>query len=255
MTWMWLWMTMLAPAQEEGLSPRDLFFDPRPVAVKPPAEPAKKQTISISPGKVEVGPPGGAAAPKPATLATMTLVQLDGAMRDCANREYRPEPRWGNVPETRVFQTGERVRILIRPNTDGYVYMFVRQTSGAVEDLYPMREELEKGWPPVRAFKEAALPALCITEATGNAADNEIWILVTRNWRRAEEFRELLKKSGQADLQYALNSAAPELGSRDIKRDEVAGGKRRPEEPEHAVYRVSSSRSGEQIFSVKLRQK
>lgn len=168
MTITWLLLMGLAQAQDQALSARDLFYIPKATVDQSAPPPQQKKTapaapaktrpaapVQIAVGSVQVtqpvsGPPPAPVKPHaPAALATMTTVQLDGAVKDCRDRSTpRPPADWKNVAESTVFDPGQRIRLVLQANTSGFVYMFARQSSGVFTDLYPKENE---GWEIGRA--------------------------------------------------------------------------------------------------------
>jgi hypothetical protein len=53
---------------------------------------------------------------------------------------------WEEVSPTKEFRTGDRIRLRIEPNTDGFFYMMLRGTSGTWKLIYPRTDEVNKGW-------------------------------------------------------------------------------------------------------------
>ncbi len=168
-----------------------------------------------------------------APLATRTTVQIDTASRDCGSGG-NAERAWRNVPESRVFHSGERFRIVLQSNVTGYLYVFAEQSSGAIADLLP-REEEEVA--RILAHEDTALPAFCIRGAAG---ENVLWFLVTTDPQRARDFRGSLRQKPPT-----------ELASRDVI---VETEKEEEAKVSNAVYRKSAGTKGEQLFRIVIRQ-
>jgi hypothetical protein len=192
----------------------------------------------------------GGGSQEPSRLATRTTVQIDTASRDCGSGSTQ-ERIWRNMPESRVFHSGERFRIVLQANVTGYLYVFAEQSSGGFADLLP-REDEEVA--QVKAHEDNALPAFCIRGAAG---ENTLWFLVTTDPQRARDFRLSLRRkpageSGEQRITTALRQSGEDLASRDIVVETETEGEAKVS---NAVYRKSAGAGGkEQLFRIIIRQ-
>ncbi|PYS25068.1 MAG: hypothetical protein DMF72_02875 [Acidobacteria bacterium] len=100
-------------------------------------------------------------------------------MRDVNGRAVRVDP-------TREFHNGDRIRISLEPNIDGYLYVFHTEGDGAPEMIYPdARLEAGENW--IEAHVPMDVPSTIETDERlkwfqfyGNAATEHLYVVVTR---------------------------------------------------------------------------
>ena len=100
-------------------------------------------------------------------------------MRDVNGRTVRVEP-------TREFHNGDRVRLSLEPNIDGYLYIFDSEDGGTPQMIYPdARLDAGENW--IEAHVPLDLPSSAETDERlrwfqfyGNASQDRIYIVVTR---------------------------------------------------------------------------
>ena len=96
-------------------------------------KPGEKQIVKpISPGPTNPSEPS-----KPVNVARIGL-GLTLFMRDSNGLAVRTDPE-------HVFQKGDRVRVLLETNTDGYLYIFNTTNNGPATMIYPHAELDEAG--------------------------------------------------------------------------------------------------------------
>ena len=100
-------------------------------------------------------------------------------MRDINGRAVRVDP-------TREFHSGDRIRISLEPNIDGYLYVFHTEGDGAPEMIYP-DARLEGGENWIEAHVPMDVPSTVETDERlkwfqfyGNAATEHLYVVVTR---------------------------------------------------------------------------
>ena len=100
-------------------------------------------------------------------------------MRDVNGRAVRVEP-------TREFHNGDRIRISLEPNVDGYVYVFHTEGDGPPEMIYP-DARLDGGDNSIEAHVPIEIPSTLETDERlqwfqfyGNAATEHLYVIVTR---------------------------------------------------------------------------
>lgn len=100
-------------------------------------------------------------------------------MRDSNGRSVRAEP-------TREFHNGDRVRISLEPNVDGYLYVFHTEGDGAPEMIYPdARLDAGENW--LEAHVPMEVPSSEETDERlrwftfyGDAGTERLYVIVTR---------------------------------------------------------------------------
>src|SRR5205085_3447738 len=100
-------------------------------------------------------------------------------MRDVNGRAVRIDP-------TREFHNGDRIRISLEPNIDGYLYVFHTEGDGQPEMIFPdARLEAGENW--VEAHVPMDVPSTVETDERlrwfqfyGNPATEHLFVVVTR---------------------------------------------------------------------------
>jgi hypothetical protein len=100
-------------------------------------------------------------------------------LRDVNGRAVRVEP-------TREFHNGDRIRISLEPNVDGYLYVFHTEGDGAPEMIFP-DSRLEAGDNWIAAHVPIDVPSTVETDERlrwfqfyGNPATEHLFVVVTR---------------------------------------------------------------------------
>jgi hypothetical protein len=148
-------MAQTAPQNGKKLSARELFY-----AEAPPPEPAKapakapaakpvRQSVATAPTKA--GPPQAAPArvngdfssPPPRTAVVPVAYSPStekplglrySFLRNAGGDEYR------EVDPDTVFHSGERIRVAVQSNGEGYLYIVMKGASGTWKVLFPSAE-------------------------------------------------------------------------------------------------------------------
>lgn len=101
-------------------------------------------------------------------------------MRDVNGRAVRVDP-------TREFHNGDRIRLSLEPNVDGYVYVFHTENNGPPEMIYP-DARLEGGENWIEAHVPVDIPSTLETDERlrwfqfyGNAGTERLYVVVTRD--------------------------------------------------------------------------
>src|SRR5205807_4553334 len=100
-------------------------------------------------------------------------------MREVNGRAVRVDP-------TREFNNGDRIRISLEPNIDGYLYVFHTEGDGAPEMIFPdSRLEVDDNW--IAAHVPIDVPSTVETDERlrwfqfyGNPATEHLFVVVTR---------------------------------------------------------------------------
>ena len=132
-----------APVVQDDDDVRGAFITSRPkssntggaATAKPSRRRPKSTTPSKSPDKTPVKPGPSKPAPSPSQPSTPVNARRLGLgvtlfMRDSNGLAVRVDPE-------HVFHKGDRVRVLLETNTDGYLYIFNTTNDGAATMIYP----------------------------------------------------------------------------------------------------------------------
>lgn len=135
--------TYLASAQQSDEEVRGAFLSTRPKTTntnppaqrrrRPPQRPANTSSTSIKNANTKSANTNAntnftgnsSRLPLPAIALGYTIF-----MRDMNGRAVRVDP-------AREFHNGDRIRISLEPNVDGYVYVFHTENDGPPEMIYP----------------------------------------------------------------------------------------------------------------------
>lgn len=148
-------MGLAAPAIQDEDDVRGAFLTSRPkdkstssgATTKPsrrrPKAPAGPSTIAKAPDKTPVKPSGPRASSSPSEPTTPVNARRIGLgltlfMRDSNGLAVRVDP-------DHVFRKGDRVRVLLETNSDGYLYIFNTTNDGPATMIYPDADLDEAG--------------------------------------------------------------------------------------------------------------
>jgi hypothetical protein len=162
-------------------------------------------------------------------------------MRDINGRAVRVEP-------TREFHNGDRIRISLEPNVDGYLYVFHTEGDGAPEMIYP-DSRLEGGDNWIEAHVPVEVPSALETDERlrwfqfyGNPATERLYVVVTRDplpevpisenlvgyctsnkdkcpWRPTTEFWTRVQQGAKAEVKIVTSNTA---GQPQTEKEQVA---------------------------------
>ena len=183
----------LASAQQSDEEVRGAFLSSRPKTTNsnPPAtrrrKPPQRQTntssataknantTKIANANISFANTNTNRLPMPAIALGYTIF-----MRDLNGRAVRVDP-------TREFHNGDRIRISLEPNVDGYVYVFHTENDGPPEMIYP-DARLEGGENWIEAHVPVDIPSTIETDERlrwfqfyGNAGTERLYVVVTRD--------------------------------------------------------------------------
>jgi hypothetical protein len=156
-------MAQTAPQDGKKLSARELFYAQAPAPApakaaaakavkKAPAKPAEPAQPAMAP-EAATAPPQ--ASPPPAVPARTTGVETDAPARtNIVRAAYSPEKPLGlrysflrnagdeyrEVDPDTVFHSGDRIRVSVESNDEGYLYIVIKGTSGSWKVLFPSAE-------------------------------------------------------------------------------------------------------------------
>ncbi|HKY45740.1 MAG TPA: DUF4384 domain-containing protein [Pyrinomonadaceae bacterium] len=111
-----------------------------------PGKPAEKQTAK----PISSGPTASSEPSKPVNVPRIGM-GLTLFMRDSNGLAVRTDP-------AHVFQKGDRVRVLLETNTDGYLYIFNTTNNGPATMIYP-HADLDEGGNYIQAHVPFEIPS------------------------------------------------------------------------------------------------
>lgn len=121
------------PAKTAEMSARQLFYDEgKPAPPKPTVTP--KPPPAKAPSKPSKATPLPEANTIPVALVSHTPLALRYSIVKLENGEEL------EVPGSRVFRSGDQVRLKVQVNQRGYLYLISRGSSGIWKPLFPSRE-------------------------------------------------------------------------------------------------------------------
>lgn len=168
---------------------------PTPAPVKSPEKSTEKKSGGNTSGSTSKAPES-----RPVNTARLGL-GMTLFSRDSNGLAVRVDPE-------RVFRKGDRVRILLETNTDGYLYIFNRTNDGAPVMIYP-DAEIDEGGNYLQAHVPFEIPA-------ADAADERLrWFAFDENVGTEKVFfvftREPLKDVPTEDdlLTFCRNNKCP----------------------------------------------
>jgi hypothetical protein len=183
----------LASAQQSDEEVRGAFLSTRPKTTnsnapatrrrKPPQRPASTSSTVVknantaknANASISFANANSNRLPMPAIALGYTIF-----MRDMNGRAVRVDP-------AREFHNGDRIRLSLEPNVDGYVYVFHTENDGPPEMIYP-DARLEGGENWIEAHVPVDIPSTLETDERlrwfqfyGNAGTERLYVVVTRD--------------------------------------------------------------------------
>lgn len=186
-------------------------------------------------------------------------------MRDVNGRAVRIDP-------TREFHNGDRIRISVEPNIDGYLYVFHTEGDGKPEMIFP-DARLEGGENWVEAHVPMDVPSTVETDERykwfqfyGNPATEHLFVVLTREplddvpiaetlttlcstnksdcpWHPSSEIWTRIQQAARADVKVVTSNTA---GQAQTEKEEVASTRGLgldQSAPQPSVIRMSASTS------------
>ncbi len=162
-------------------------------------------------------------------------------MRDINGRAVRIDP-------TREFKNGDRIRISLEPNIDGYVYVFHTEGDGAPEMIYP-DARLEGGDNWIEAHVPIDVPSTVETDERlkwfqfyGNPATEHLFVVVTREpladvpisdalvsfcstnkdkcpWHPSDQVWQMIQQAAKADVKIVTSNT---VGQAQTDKEQLA---------------------------------
>lgn len=132
----------------------------RPMRRRPKAKPANpsgadKPVVKQTDKPSSPGPTGSTGSSKPVNAPRLGI-GLTLFMRDSNGLAVRTDP-------DHVFQKGDRVRVLLETNTDGYLYIFNTTNNGPATMIYP-HADLDEGGNYLQAHVPFEIPSSTASE-------------------------------------------------------------------------------------------
>ncbi len=193
-------------------------------------------------------------------------------MRDINGRAVRIDP-------TREFHNGDRIRISLEPNIDGYLYVFHAEGDGPPEMIYP-DARLEGGENWIEAHVPIDVPSTVETDERlkwfqfyGNAATEHLFVVVTRDpladvpitdalvsfcgankdkcpWHPSAEVWTKILQAAKADVKIVTSNSA---GQEQSEKEQIAttrGLGLDQTAPQPSVIRMSASTSAPVLVTI-----
>jgi hypothetical protein len=208
--------------------------------------------------------PANTAAPKHSAKA-LTAIGLGYTLflRDADGRAVRVEP-------TREFRTGDRVRLALEPNVDGYLYIFDSENGGTPQMIFP-DARLDGGQNWVEAHVPIEIPSseeseerLRWFEFYGKPGGDRIYVVLTREplpivptdealvsfcglnkdkcpWQPPADVWQLIEKATKAQVKVATSKNFGQTQTETEKVATTRGLGLDKSAPQPAVIRLSAS--------------
>lgn len=193
-------------------------------------------------------------------------------MRDINGRAVRIDP-------TREFKNGDRIRISLEPNIDGYVYVFHTEGDGAPEMIYPdVRLEGGDNW--IEAHVPIDVPSTVETDERlkwfqfyGNPATEHLFVVVTREplaevpisdalvsfcttnkakcpWRPPDEVWKMIQQAAKADVKIVTSNTAGQAQTEKEQLATTRGLGLDQTAPQPSVIRMSASTNARVLVTI-----
>ena len=184
-------------------------------------------------------------------------------LRDADGRGVRVEP-------TREFRNGDRIRLALEPNIDGYIYIFDSEDGGPVRMIYP-DARLDGGDNWIEAHVPMEIPSSDESEERlrwfqfyGNPGGDRIFVVVTREplksvptgdelvafcglnkdkcpWQPSSEIWAEIEKASKAEVKVATSKNFGQAQTETEKVATTRGLGLDKSAPQPSVIRISAS--------------
>ena len=270
-----------APAPQDEGDVRGAFLTTRPKDKAPASSSANKPSrrrpkpiVQNDPGKAPEKKPTNPTGPGPSNKPSEPVRPVNAARiglgmtlftRDSNGLAIRVDPE-------HVFRKGDRVRVLLETNTDGYLYIFNQTNDGPVIMIYPDKDLDEAGnyikahipWEiPSGASDQERLRWLVFDEYPGN---ERLFFVLTREplknvpiedelisfcntgggncpWRPSTEIWELISKQMQEPLAKDQNAKYGRAQTGPEQQAATRGLGLAKDDPEPSLIMMASSKS------------
>lgn len=184
-------MVLAANAQQDELNARDAFWSASDLVGKRPANVTPhKSTASPATSAAAHSAPGKAAT-KP--TPSVTVLNADSAPAGAGQNvsdhaplglrysvlKRRPDATFEEISPEAVFHAGDKIRLSVMSNQDGYLYIIEQGTSGRWRPLYPPPGQAETKLTP---GTEYLIPGGRdeFFQFSGDPGDEKLFVLLTR---------------------------------------------------------------------------
>lgn len=278
-----------APAPQDEDDVRGAFLTSRPkqkAAASGTTRPSRrrpKPVVTNDPGKAPEKKPSNSSGASTATKPSEPLKPVNSPRiglgltlftRDSNGLAVRVDPE-------HVFHKGDRVRVLLETNTDGYLYIFNTTNDGPVTMIYPDAQLDEAGnyikahipWEiPSSAADQERLRWLVFDE---NAGTERLFFVLTREplsgvptedelialcrdsagscpWRPTTEIWDAIKKEMQTPLKRDKNTQPGKEQTAPETQASTRGLSLAKDDPEPSLIMMASSRSSMLVTTLDL---
>ncbi|HKV33106.1 MAG TPA: DUF4384 domain-containing protein [Pyrinomonadaceae bacterium] len=279
-----------APAPQDEGDVRGAFLTSRPKDKAPaasgtskPSRRRPKPVVQNDPGKAPEKKPNNPTGPGPSNKPSEPVRPVNAARiglgmtlftRDSNGLAIRVDPE-------HVFRKGDRVRVLLETNTDGYLYIFNQTNDGPVIMIYPDKDLDEAGnyikahipWEiPSGASDQERLRWLVFDEFPGN---ERLFFVLTREplknvpiedelisfcsnasgscpWRPSTEVWDLISKQMQEPLAKDQNAKYGRAQTGPEQQAATRGLGLAKDDPEPSLIMMASSKSSMLVATLDL---
>ena len=281
---------LAAPATQDQDDVRGAFLTSRPKAkssssgtTNRPSRRRPKATVTNDPGKAPQTKPANPSGPSTSNKPSQPLKPVNAARiglgltlftRDSNGLAVRVDPE-------HVFQKGDRVRVLLETNTDGYLYIFNTTNDGPVTMIYPDAQLDEAGnyiqahipWEiPSSASDQERLRWLVFDEHPGT---ERLYFVLTREplkdvptedelitlcrdssgncpWRPTTEIWNMISKELREPLKMDKNAQNGKAQSAPEQQASTRGLSLAKDDPEPSLIMMASSTSSMLVTTLDL---
>ena len=281
---------LAAPATQDQDDVRGAFLTSRPKTkssssgtTSRPSRRRPKPTVTNDPGKAQQTKPANPSGPSAANKPSQPLKPVNAARiglgltlftRDSNGLAVRVDPQ-------HVFQKGDRVRVLLETNTDGYLYIFNTTNDGPVTMIYPDAQLDEAGnyiqahipWEiPSSASDQERLRWLVFDEHPGT---ERLYFVLTREplkdvptedelitlcrdssgscpWRPTTEIWDMISKELREPLKMDKNAQNGKAQSAPEQQASTRGLSLAKDDPEPSLIMMASSTSSMLVTTLDL---
>jgi Domain of unknown function (DUF4384) len=241
------------------LSPKALYYqgwqdDSAPAKAVQPKKATPSKPAPVAANQADVQAPN-----KSAVSAVITPVVQHLGLRYNLVLVDRGSRKSMAVDRDRLFHPGECVQLEFSPNHSGYLYVFLKSSSGKWQPLFPsnlMSDEVNV----VRAREAVKIPSNYCFQIDPPAGTEHLFVVLSRNQEdinsldravRGKTKSQVAPVAPQNDttatgmvaenrLDAEVQRMRAELGSRDMSIQKI-GEPDRPGEPEDSVYIVNAA--------------
>jgi hypothetical protein len=159
----------LAYGQDDPLKAREIFVKSRMTTdgseVEPKPEAKRKSGTTVKPARNK--------RPKrPSVLGLGYNFYLNTAIDN-------PDGKYIHVDPSRIFKSGDQMRLVVESTIDGYLYIFNQTNDGKPEMLFPNPDAYD-GDNRIKAHQQYLVPGRAVIEFDGDTGTETLTIIVSR---------------------------------------------------------------------------